>query len=189
MTVNVLSRFRVVVVPGLNNSGPQHWQSLWQQQFAQFERVEQDHWDQPDLAAWSARLDQLRARDDRPTLFVAHSFGCLTTVASIARHPFQAAGALLVAPADPVKFGVQDVLPHDQLPCPSIVIASSNDPWMDVDHAGLWARRWNSEFISAGALGHINAESGLGNWAFGLARLQALAEQALAVQEHSHQAA
>jgi predicted alpha/beta hydrolase family esterase len=182
MTADILSQFRVVVVPGLNNSGPQHWQSLWQQQFPQFERVEQDDWTQPDLAAWSARLDQLRAKQDLPTLFVAHSFGCLTAVASIARNSYRAAGVLLVAPADPVKFGVQDALPQERLPCPSIMIASSDDPWMDISHASAWARRWNSEFIGAGALGHVNAQSGLGNWPFGLARLQALAGLALAAQ-------
>jgi NitT/TauT family transport system substrate-binding protein len=53
--------------------------------YAGFERVEQDNWDDPQLPLWSARLDQLRAADARPTLVVAHSFGSLTAVHSIAR--------------------------------------------------------------------------------------------------------
>ncbi|HEV7817008.1 MAG TPA: alpha/beta hydrolase [Janthinobacterium sp.] len=180
MSVDVLDGFRVLLVPGLNNSGPGHWQSRWQALHPAFERVEQDDWDQPDLREWAARLDQVRARERRSTLLVAHSFGCLTSVASIAGDPRGIAGVLLVAPADPDKFGVAAALPHHELPCPSIVISSSDDPWMNIGSAALWARRWGSEFIAAGALGHINGESGLGDWPFGQARLRALAELALA---------
>ena len=169
-----LEQFRVLVVPGLNNSGPGHWQSRWQAAYPAFARVEQDDWDDPALGLWAARLDRVRAQERRPTLLVAHSFGCLTSVLSTARDAVNVAGLLLVAPADPDKFGVAGALPHSPLPCPSIVIASDNDPWISADAAALWARRWGSQFIEVGPLGHINSESGLGDWAFGLAQLRAL---------------
>jgi uncharacterized protein len=178
MASGSLRDFRVLVVPGLHNSGPQHWQSRWQRLHPDFERVEQADWERPQLAAWSERLDRIRARDARPTLLVAHSFGCLTAVHSLARDPANAVGALLVAPADPDKFGVAAVLPHQRLPCPSIVIGSDNDPWMNIEHAACWAGRWGSRFIDAGPLGHINAESQLGDWPFGQRQLQALVELA-----------
>ena len=177
----VLSKFRVLVAPGLHGSGPEHWQSRWQRLYPSFERVEQDHWDQPDLAAWSARVSRVRQQDRRPVLVVAHSFGTLATVHSLVHGPAAAApvaGLLLVAPADPDKFGVAAQLPRERLPCPSILLASSNDPWMTAGHAALWARRWASEFINLGALGHINAESGLGDWLQGQSHLQRLAELA-----------
>jgi predicted alpha/beta hydrolase family esterase len=174
----LLSRFRVLVAPGLHGSGPEHWQSRWQRLYPAFERVEQDRWDQPDLPAWSARVSRLRRQDSRPTLIVAHSFGTLATVHSLARDPAGVAGVLLVAPADPDKFGVAAQLPTERLPCPSIVLASSNDPWMKAQHAALWAQRWGSEYINLGALGHINAESGLGDWLAGQRLLQILAERA-----------
>src|SRR5437899_1901239 len=106
-----LSQFRVLVVPGLNNSGPQHWQSRWQRLYHGFERVEQEHWDVPALAPWSQRLlDMLRLPSTRRVLLVAHSFGCLTTVHRALEKESKleqlVAGALLVAPADPEKFGV-----------------------------------------------------------------------------------
>lgn len=173
------SRFRVLVVPGLHDSGTGHWQTRWQALYPGFERVQQDDWSQPDLPRWSARLDELRARDPRPTLLVAHSFGCLTAVHSIRRDLAEVAGVLLVAPADPAKFGVSDLLPMQALPCPAIMVASSDDPWMRQIDAALWAQRWGSEFVAAGACGHINAESGLGDWPEGqrqLARLAALAQ-------------
>ncbi len=111
-------------------------------------------------------------------MLVAHSFGCLTAVHSLARDPSSVVGALLVAPADPGKFGVAGDLPHHRLPCPSIVIGSGNDPWMRIEHAALWAGRWGSRFIDAGPLGHINAESQLGDWPFGQRQLQSLVELA-----------
>ncbi len=178
MASGSLRDYRVLVVPGLHNSGPRHWQSRWQRLHPDFERVEQDDWERPQLAAWSARLDQIRARDARPILLVAHSFGCLTAVHSLAREPANVAGALLVAPADPDKFGVAAALPHRSLPCPSIVIGSGNDPWMSIEHAARWAGRWGSRFVDAGPLGHINAESQLGDWPFGQRQLQALVELA-----------
>ncbi|MES2261987.1 MAG: alpha/beta hydrolase [Pseudomonadota bacterium] len=178
MSAAILSDFRVLVAPGLHGSGPVHWQSRWQRLYPAFERVEQDDWAQPHLPTWSARLDQVRARDERPVLIVAHSFGALTAAHSVARDPRNVAGVLLVAPADPDKFGVAGLLPRQALSCPSIMIASSNDPWMTLAHAALWARRWDSEFIDVGQAGHINADSGLGDWVFGRRQLQKLAELA-----------
>ena len=174
MAAELFPDFQVILVPGLHNSGPDHWQSRWQRAHPEFYRVEQAHWDQPDLAAWSARVDELRARDPRPALFIAHSFGCLASVCSIARDARNIAGALLVAPADPDKFGVANILPALTLPCPTLMIGSANDPWMSTDRAAGWAARWGSEFINAGSLGHINAESQLGDWAWGQQQLQRL---------------
>jgi predicted alpha/beta hydrolase family esterase len=176
--MKALSDFRVLLMPGLHGSGAQHWQSRWQRLYPAFERVVQDDWSDPQLALWSHKLDLLRARDARPTLIVAHSFGCLATVHSIARDASNVAALLLVAPADPDKFGVAALLPQAALHCPSLMIASSDDPWISAPRAAQWAGRWSSTFIDAGALGHINAESGLEDWPDGLARLQALAELA-----------
>lgn len=176
-----VSAFRVLVAPGLHNSGPDHWQSRWQRLFPAFERVGQDDWEAPDLARWSARVDELRQRGDagtRPLLIIAHSFGCLASVTSVARDPTGVAGVLLVAPADPDKFNVAAQLPQQALPCPSIMIGSTNDPWMAAPRAAQWAERWHSQFVDGGALGHINTESGLGDWPHGLEMLYLLIDMA-----------
>ncbi len=173
-----LSDYRVLVAPGLYNSDAGHWQSRWEAANPAFERIAQDDWAEPDLAAWSARVDRVRGDERRPTLIVAHSFGCLAAIDSVARAPDGVAGLLLVAPADPARFGLELRVPRQPLPCPSIVISSSDDPWMALDNARLWAGRWHSEFVEAGALGHINAASDLGDWAFGRARLESLVERA-----------
>ena len=178
MAIQLFPEFHVVIVPGLHDSSPEHWQSRWHRRHPEFARVRQDDWERPQLAAWAARLGQVRSADPRPALLVAHSFGCLTAVHSIARDSGNVAGVLLVAPADPQKFAVADLLPALPLPCPSIMVSSSNDPWMRADNAAHWAQRWGCELVNGGALGHINADSGLGDWAEGKALLHRLAEKA-----------
>lgn len=174
MKVLSLSEYRVLIVAGLNNSGADHWQTRWQQRYPDFERVEQEHWDQPELPRWSERLEQILRKSSRPTLIVAHSFGCLTTMHAAGLGKFKLAGALLVAPADPEKFGVVQTLHQARLNCPALVIGSTDDPWMTSSRAANWAEIWGCEFVNAGALGHINAESGLGDWPFGLSQLARL---------------
>jgi predicted alpha/beta hydrolase family esterase len=170
--------FHFILVPGLHDSSPGHWQSRWERLDRRFDRVRQDDWEHPELMAWAARAGEMRARDPRPAILVAHSYGCLASVYSIANDGAGVAGALLVAPADPDKFGVARLLPATALPCPSIVIASTDDPWMAFDGAAAWAARWGSSLVDAGALGHINAESGLGDWPEGSCHLHKLVDLA-----------
>lgn len=169
-----LADFRVLIVPGLHDSGAGHWQSHWQELYPSFERVEQRHWDIPDLDAWSGQIGQVLRRSARPAVIVAHSFGCLATVHRAMAGAPNLYGALLVAPADPAKVGINDASVQGRLPFPSTLIASEDDPWMEPRRSAFWAGQWGCEFIAAGALGHINADSGLGDWLFGLAQLQRL---------------
>lgn len=86
----------ILTVPGLMNSGPRHWQALWESGL--------------------------------------HGF----------------------AP-----------LPHKLLPFASILVASHNDDYMTLERSRILARTWGSQFADAGEAGHINADSGLGDWRFG----------------------
>jgi len=180
--------YRVLIVPGLHGSGAAHWQTRWEQLYPTFERVEQDDWSSPDLPRWSQRIAQLLSTSDKPVWIVAHSFGCLTTLhAANANHgSFNLAGALLVAPADPKKFGVADVLRDARLPYPAIVIGSTDDPWMANYRAAYWADNWGCGFLNAGALGHINAESELGDWEQGLQQFKHLLDMANVFSSFSH---
>ncbi|HYD97722.1 MAG TPA: alpha/beta hydrolase [Noviherbaspirillum sp.] len=173
--MSALAGFRVLVVPGLHGSGPAHWQTRWERLFPWFERVVQHDWDTSDLATWSARVGEVLRESAHPTLIVAHSFGCLASVHCAARGASSLAGALLVAPADPVKFGIDANLSGASLACPSILVGSLDDPWMAAARAAGWAAQWGSEFVNAGKLGHINADSTLGDWPGGLALLRRLA--------------
>jgi predicted alpha/beta hydrolase family esterase len=159
----------------LHGSGPGHWQTRWQNLYPYFERVEQEEWDVPDIAAWSERLDYALRKSTQPALIVAHSFGCLAAVRSLSLNAHAASGALLVAPADPDKFGVAGLLGHARLSVPAVVVSSTNDPWMEFGKAASLTERWGGDFVNVGALGHINADSGVGDWRLGLLLLQRLA--------------
>lgn len=178
MPATQLADFRLLTVPGLHGSGPEHWQSRWERRLPHAHRVEQEHWDSPDLEAWSARLARDLRQSVKPALLIAHSFGCLASVHRAGLDASRIAGALLVAPADPVKFGVAAKVTNVRLPFPAIVVGSTDDPWMTGERAAFWAHEWRAGFINAGALGHINADSGLGDWEYGLEQLLRLAQLA-----------
>jgi predicted alpha/beta hydrolase family esterase len=158
------SRPRLLVVPGLHNSGAAHWQSWLQAQHRGAVRVEQDDWATPDLDRWAQRIaDTLQQHRARHWVVAAHSFGCLALVRHLHLNPDSAVAAgLLVAPADPDKFGVVRLVDGASLSCPTTLVASDTDPWMRVATARRWARRWGSHWINLGDAGHINTEAGFG---------------------------
>ncbi|MBV8635017.1 MAG: alpha/beta hydrolase [Burkholderiaceae bacterium] len=169
-----LQQYRVLTLPGLYGSGPDHWQSRWEARHPWFERVVQDDWDTPDLPRWAGKLEQALRASDKPVLIAAHSFGCLTTVHAAARGANNIAAALMVAPADPDKFGLSEILSGRKLGFPALVLGSTTDPWMSEERASYWAGQWGAQYRCLGAVGHINAETGLGDWPEGLVMLQAL---------------
>lgn len=164
---------RVLIIPGLHNSGDAHWQTWLQSQYRGAVRVNQHHWDRPDLDAWAERIDQTiaQARPDAQWIAVAHSFGCLALAHYLAaKAPHQSTAktgiraALMVAPADPIKFGLAHRLTQSGLGLASTLIGSENDPWMPLPRAQEWADRWGARFQNLGAAGHVNTESGYGPW-------------------------
>lgn len=172
----------VLVAPGLHGSGPMHWQSAWERRRSDFVRVEQADWSQPDLDAWSRNIVETALLQNHPVVVVAHSFGSLATVHAASYQSGLIAGALLVAPADPLKFGVEQRLPRQTLPFPTLMVASSSDPWFSATRAREWAELWGSSFANLGDAGHINVEAGFTDWPEGLALLEWLCQRVIARQ-------
>ncbi|MFG0602601.1 RBBP9/YdeN family alpha/beta hydrolase [Delftia sp. WSY_4] len=168
---------RIIIVPGWRNSGPDHWQSLWAQQLPHAERVEQDDWLVPHREPWVAALEQLVLSRPEPVVLAAHSLGCITAAHMGPEASARVQGALLVGPADPERRAqLADFapVPYAPLPYRSVLVASSNDPYCPIRRAGAYARAWGSEFVRLQNAGHINVESGFGDWPLGLALLQSL---------------
>jgi predicted alpha/beta hydrolase family esterase len=168
---------RVLMAPGLFGSGPDHWQSAWQRQHPRFTRVEQDDWTWPNLERWSRKVVETAIAANEPVVIVAHSFGCLATVRASVFQSNLIAGALLVAPADPARFRVEDKLPQTTIDFPTTVVASTNDPWMPFEKAQAWAERWGSNFVRLDGAGHINVKSGYSEWPLGLELLEQLCDR------------
>lgn len=179
----------VLVVPGLHDSGPGHWQSHWLRASPVFIRVVQPDFDTPALDDWAATVARAIDAAGAPPIIVAHSFGCLATIRATFVHRRAVAGALLVAPADPDHFSIGHLLPAVRLPFPTTLVASTDDPWLKFVKAGALAIRWGSRFEGCAHVGHINADSGLGAWPAGFALLRDLAERAAAAGTLTAQAA
>lgn len=170
---------RVVIVPGWRDSGPGHWQSLWADGLDGAVRVEQDDWVSPRRESWVRAIGDLILAQDAPVVVAAHSLGCIATTHLPPEATARIAGALLVAPADPERRAALNdfaPVPYAALPYRSVVVASSNDSFCPVRLAGAYARAWGSEFVRMQNAGHINVDSGHGDWPLGLALLQSLTE-------------
>jgi len=175
----------ILIVPGLGNSGPGHWQSLFEAAYPHSVRVVQDDWLTVERQAWTGALDAAIAAAPTPPVLVAHSGGCLAVVAwgSEPANRGRAAAALLVAPPD-IETGGPDIpgraswlpLPQSPLPFPSFLVASRNDPYCSFERAAAFAQAWGSRLIDLGEAGHINLVSGFGPWPKG----QELLEQLIA---------
>ena len=164
-----------LTLPGWQGSGPGHWQSLWEAAHG-YQRVEQHDWLRPLRGDWSARLEEVlldtAAEGRGPAVLVAHSLGCMLVVAWAAhsRNTQHVKAALLVAPPDVERADLREVLPGwstmplQTLPFRTLVLASSNDPFCDLSRARAFAAAWGADFEEVGPCGHLNADSGLGDW-------------------------
>ncbi|HXI13891.1 MAG TPA: alpha/beta hydrolase [Thermoanaerobaculia bacterium] len=161
----------ILTIPGLWNSGPQHWQTHWESRNPSVVRVQQRDWDRPDRAEWVRTLDEaVKAAADSPVL-AAHSLGCaLVAQWAVDFGGRGVRGAFLVAPSDveapdyPVEGRSFSTMPQSKLPFPSVVIASTNDEYVAIERAHSFANAWGSKIVMIGEAGHINGASGYGPW-------------------------
>jgi uncharacterized protein len=164
----------LIIVPGLGGSGEQHWQTHLERSFLDATRLHQDDWDRPDLTEWAGRL-AIAVHAQPGAVLVAHSLGCPLVAHLAARQPdLPIAAALLVAPADVESTRhtpdhTRGFAPIPRLPLPfrSVVVASTNDPYIEFERSRELAIAWGAEFIDVGPCGHINIASGFGPWPTG----------------------
>lgn len=175
---------RVLILPGWNDSGPEHWQSRWQQAHG-YRRVDQDDWRWPKRGDWMARLEDVLLESETPAVLVAHSLGCLLVAAWAAhsKHSARVQAALLVAPPDierddmPPNVHAWRPLPRARLPFRAVAVLSRDDPYCELERARAIAADWGAQAVEIGAAGHINEESGLGDWPIGHTLLKNLIDR------------
>lgn len=175
------ARMRILSLPGWQGSSAEHWQTRWER-LRGHRRVEQHDWLRPRRGDWMAQLEEALLAEEQAALLVAHSLGCQLVAAWAAhsRHTARVQAALLVAPADTERADIPPPLqgwrpiPRGRLPFRATVVASSDDPYCAPERAAEMARHWGAAFMLVGPHGHVNAESGLGDWPEGLALLDDL---------------
>jgi predicted alpha/beta hydrolase family esterase len=168
-----------LIVPGLGNSGPEHWQTYFENSGSNFHKVEQTNWDTPICADWIAAIDNKVSEFDPATVvLIGHSLGCATIAHWAKKYQRTIKGALLVAPSDleapQYKFTAIGFapIPLEKIGFKTIVVASADDVWVSLERAKFFAENWGSTFINLGNAGHINVASGHTNWEEGLKLLQ-----------------
>ena len=168
------------ILPGLNNSGPQHWQTRWEELYG-FTRIQQQDWDTPVKDDWVHTINEVIAPfPPGQVILIGHSLACATIAHWAHRYQRAIKGALLVAPSDveapTYPPGTQGFtpMPLQPFPFPSLVVASDNDYYVTPERATLFATHWGSRYVPIGNRGHINAASHLGDWPEGYQLLQTL---------------
>ncbi len=172
--------FSVLIHPGLNGSGPDHWHTHWEQAFPDFVRVQQADWDHPVYDTWAATLTDYVLRSPKPVVLVPHSAGTTLVMKWSFEQPEavkKVAGVFFVAPTDrdrPMPPGTVSPLQGfggmimKRLPYPSAVVAGRNDDRVSFERAQAFAQAWGSTFFDGGMNGHLGSDAKLGVWPEGL---------------------
>jgi predicted alpha/beta hydrolase family esterase len=176
-----MSNSTVLLLPGWKNSDPAHWQSRWEDVHGD-RRVDQHDWMRPLRGDWSVRLEEEVLAASGPVVLVAHSLGCLLVAAwaSHSRHTDKVRAALLVAPGDLERDDLRQMIPgwapivRQRLWFRAHLVAADNDPYCAAGRSRELAADWGAPYTDAGPRGHLNSESGLGDWPEGRALLNDL---------------
>lgn len=161
----------ILTLPGWQGSSPAHWQRRWEHLYG-YTRVEEHDWQRPLRGDWMARLEEVLLSCDEPAVLVAHGLGCLQVAAwaSHSRSTHRVKAALLLAPPDAEREDMRPLLPSwspiplQALPFKTLLLASSDDPFCASKRTRQFASAWGAALIDVGPLGHLNAESSLGDW-------------------------
>ena len=167
----------ILIIPGLRDDAPDHWQSLLATRMPQAETVPPMGRENLALDARVAAIEMAAQRIRAALILVAHSAGCIMAAHWARRTRCDIVGALLAAPPDletPMPQGYPTLeglrangwlpVPREPLAFPSILAASENDPLGRIDRVLELGRAWGSRLVNLGAVGHLNPASGFGHW-------------------------
>ncbi|MBV8851030.1 MAG: serine hydrolase family protein [Methylobacteriaceae bacterium] len=170
----------LLVIPDRGGSGPDHWQTRWEQKLSTARRIEQRDWNNPQREEWVPVIASAIKEATRPVVLIAHSLGAVAAIhAARETAPWIKGAFLVAAPSEERLASVAEAdpafrpFPRDKLPFPSVLVASRDDPYSDFAQSEALARAWDAKLVDAGAAGHINAESGHGPWPEGLLQFAA----------------
>ncbi len=179
----------ILIIPGLGNSGPDHWQTRWEAKLSSARRVVQEDWEHPDLGDWTGRIAAAVGSAEKPVILIAHSLGVIAAVHMVQKLAAQKlgskiAGGFFVAPPSERAMTEHAAIDPDfspvptaRLPFPSVLVASRDDPFAYYDETEDMAYAWGAALADAGFSGHINTASGHGPWPEGLMRFAGFLKQ------------
>lgn len=169
-------------IPGLGNSGDNHWQTYLEKQKDNVSRINQNDWETPDCEDWIQTIDKAISNTDLDTVvLIGHSLGCSAIIHWARKFNRKIKGAVLVAPSDIEADKYKTLptrgfapIPKEKVNFKTIVVASSDDDWVSLERAQYFAKCWGSEFINIGKAGHINTDAGYGIWKEGIKIIESI---------------
>ena len=179
----------VLIVPGLRDAMPGHWQTLLAQRLPDARSVPPMGRQDLNCQARVRAIEQAVDAIDGPVQLVAHSGGCIMVAhwAQTSGQCHRVHSALMATPADfetPMPPGYPSLdelakggwlpVPRQRLPFRSLVAASRNDPLGRMTRIAELATQWGSECLDLGAVGHLNPASGYGDWPLAVTLLEKL---------------
>ena len=167
----------VLLVPGLRDESPAHWQSLLAARLPNARALPARGKENIDLDARIDEIESAVSTAKMPVVIVAHSAGSIATIHWLLRTRLKPLGVLLATPptfasalppeypslAEFKKAGWLP-LPQARLTAPCIVAASRDDPLGPFGSVGALAHSWGAELVDLGEVGHLNPASGYGEW-------------------------
>jgi predicted alpha/beta hydrolase family esterase len=181
----------VLFVPGLRDHVEDHWQTVLAKKIPGSRTVPPLEQDKLSCPARVAALEAAVRAIDGPVVLVAHSAGAMITVHWAQGRTRPVLGALLATPVDletplpagyptheSIRAGGWLPIPRRELPFPTIVAASTNDPLARFERVEEFARAWGGRIVSLGSVGHLNPAAGFGAWREGEALVQELCRPA-----------
>ncbi len=177
----------IFILPGWQDSGPRHWQSIWLAKYPQAIKVVQNDWMYPEKKQWVETFHEyIEKYNSKDIILVGHSLAC-AVIAHWSDEYFShthanITGALLVSPIDmdapnfPKEIQGFSPICLEKLKFRSIVVASESDTWSNIQRTNYFAQCWGAEMINIGKQGHINVDAGFGEWPQGEKILQELME-------------
>lgn len=167
----------ILTLSGMEQPGPSHWLSQWEELRGDCHRVDLGVWDRPHRNSWVTAIAGAIRQADRPVYLVARGLACHAVAwwAALERPAYGSpvAGALLVAPpnvdsaSDDLRLVGFGPTAKMLLPFPSIVVASRNDHRMDFAGAQALSRLWGSHCVDGGEIGSASDAADLGDWQHG----------------------
>lgn len=175
--IQAISQPTILIVPGLRDDVPAHWQTLLAARLDRVRTVPPMGRTDLDCRTRVEAIERQVRAIDGPVIIVAHSGGVVMVAhwATQTRRPIL--GALLATPPDfeePMPEGYPTIeelraggwlpVPRAPLPFPSIVAVSRNDPLGRLGRVAELAACWGGRLVDLGEVGHLNPASGYGEW-------------------------
>lgn len=170
--------FDLLIVPRVGGAAVGDWQDRWRSRLSTARFVHPADAGDRRREAWTGAIVGAAREARRPALFVGHGIGAAAIAeAAGALAATDVRGAFLVAPPDDNGLqrlaGEDWALTRNDLPWPSVVIASRSDPAGAYEVVAALAADWGAELIDAGDAGGLDVASGHGPWPEGLMQLAA----------------